>query len=65
MCLARIRFSGELEDTEAVAVDVARVEVVEQGLIITGLMGETCKVSAAIKSIDFMESTVLVEKKEE
>lgn len=65
MCLARIRFSGENEGAEVVAADVARVEVVKQGLIITGLMGETRKLRAAIKSIDFMESTVVIEKKEE
>ncbi len=65
MCLARVRFAEEPEGTEPIVTDVARVEVTEQGLIVTVLLGETYTVEAAIKSIDFMESTVVIEKREE
>jgi predicted RNA-binding protein len=64
MCLARVRFAGEPEGAEPIATDVARVEVTEQVVIVTDLLGETSTIDAAIKSIDFMESTVVVERKE-
>jgi len=63
MCLARVRFSGESEDVEPVVTDVARVEASEQGLIVSVLLGKTYTIDAAIKSIDFMESTIVIEKR--
>jgi predicted RNA-binding protein len=65
MCLAQVRFAGEPEETEPIVTDVARVEVTEQGLMVTPLLGKTHTVQAAIKSIDFMESAVVIEAKKE
>jgi predicted RNA-binding protein len=65
MCLACVRFAEEPEGAEPIATDVARVEATEQGLIVTALLGETYTIDAAIKSIDFMESTVVVQKRED
>jgi predicted RNA-binding protein len=64
MCLARVRFAEEPEGAEPVATDVARVVVTERGITVTDLLGKISTIDAAIKSIDFMESTVAVEKKE-
>jgi predicted RNA-binding protein len=60
-----VRFTEEPEGTEPIVTDVARVEATEQGLIVSVLLGKTYTIDAAIKSIDFMESTVVIEKKEE
>ncbi len=65
MCLARVRFAEEPEGAEPIVADVARVEATEQGLIVSVLLGETYTIKAAIKSIDFMESTVVIEKRED
>jgi predicted RNA-binding protein len=65
MCPARVRFAEEPEGAEPTVTDVARIEATEQGLIVTGLLGETYAIEAVIKSIDFMESTVVVEKRED
>jgi len=64
MCLACVKFAGEPEGAEPVATDVAQVEVTEQGMTVTDLLGKISTIDAAIKSIDFMKSTVVVERKE-
>ena len=64
MCLARVRFAEEPEGIEPIVTDVARVEATEQGLIVSVLLGKTYTIDAVIKSIDFMESTIVVEKRE-
>ncbi len=64
MCLARVRFAEDPEGAEPVATDVARVEVTEQGMTVTDLLGKVSTIDAAIKSIDFMESTVVIKRKE-
>lgn len=64
MCLARVRFAEESEGAEPIVTDVARVEVTEHGVTVTDLLGVTSTIDATIKSIDFMESTVVVERKE-
>ena len=65
MCLARVRFAEEPEGTEPIVTDVARIEATEQGLIVSVLLGKTYTIDAAIKSIDFMESTIVIEKRED
>ena len=55
----------EAEGAEPIMSDVAWIESTEEGLIVTGLMGESRRVAAEIKAIDFMESTVVVERRKE
>ena len=60
MCLARLRL---LEGSQREAVqmeDVACVEATKARLVVTGLMGETRTIEGVIKSIDFVESVVIV-----
>lgn len=65
MCLAQVRLAEESEGAEPIMSDVARIESTEEGLIVTDLMGESRRVAAKIKAIDFMESTVVVERRKE
>ena len=65
MCLARVRFAEEPEGIEPIVTDVARVEATEQGLIVSVLLGKTYTIDAVIKSIDFMESTIVIKKRED
>lgn len=65
MCLARVRFAEEPEGAEPIVTDVARIETTKQGLIVSVLLGKTYTIDAAIKSVDFMESTVVIEKRED
>lgn len=65
MCLARVKFSGgEGEDREPMS-DVARIDVTVDGLVVTDLMGKARNVDGAIKSVDFMESAVVVERRKD
>ena len=61
MCLARVKFQDGKQSEDEVMNDVAWIEPTDEGLVVTGFMGETRIVNGVIKSIDFMKSTVVVE----
>jgi len=61
MCLARVKFQDGKQSEDEVMNDVAWIEPADEGLVVTGFMGETRIVNGVIKSIDFMKSTVVVE----
>ena len=65
MCLAQVKLAEESEGVEPIMTDVAWIEPTEEGLIVTGLLGESRTIAAEIKAIDFMESVVVVERKED
>ena len=65
MCLARVKLvDGQRGETELMG-DVARIECTEAGLVVTDLMGEAREIAGTLKSIDFMESVVVVERRED
>lgn len=65
MCLARVKLlEGRRGESELMG-DVARIEPTENGLVVTGLMGETRTIEGTLRSIDFMESVVVVEQRED
>ena len=60
MCLARVKLlDGEGGEDELMS-DVARIEVTANALVVTDLLGGTRTIEGILKSIDFMESTVVV-----
>jgi len=61
MCLARVKFQDGKQSEDEVMNDVAWIEPTDEGLVVTGFMGETRIVNGVIKSIDFMKSAVVVE----
>ena len=61
MCLARVRLADREESADPLMAEMARIERTEEGLVMTSLLGERRIMRGAIKSIDFMESTVVVE----
>ncbi len=61
MCLARVDVMDWPCDQGAFMSDVARIEAVSDGLVLTSLMGEVREIRGRIRSIDFMKSVVLVE----
>ena len=61
MCLARVEFLDSKQSETEVMNDVAWIDPTEEGLVVTGFMGDTRTVKGVIKSIDFMKSTVVVE----
>ena len=65
MCLARVKIlDGQRGETELMG-DVARIELTEAGLVVTGLMGEVRDIEGALKSIDFLESVVVVQSRKD
>ena len=65
MCLARVKLlDGEGGEDELMS-DVARIEVTANALVVTDLLGGTRTIEGILKSIDFMESTVVVERRKE
>ena len=65
MCLAREEFVGdEGNDPPKPVTDIAWIERTPAGLRVTGLFGETAEIEAEIRSIDFMESVVSVERRD-
>ena len=65
MCLARVKLLDGKQDETLVMDDVAWIEPTEEGLAVTGFMGETRVVKGSIKSIDFMKSTVVVARRKD
>jgi predicted RNA-binding protein len=65
MCLARVKLLDGGGGEDELMSDVARIEVTANGLVVTDLVGQTHTVEGALKSIDFMESVVLVERRED
>jgi len=64
MCLARVRFAGdERQEIPDGLTDVAGIERTPAGLRVTDLFGNVTELEAEIRSIDFMESVVSVEKR--
>jgi len=64
VCLARVEFVGDEEEQRPDALsDVARIERTPAGLRITDLLGRVTQLEAEIRSIDFMESVVNVERR--
>jgi len=64
MCLARVRFAGdEEEEIPDSLTDVAVIERTTGGVRVTDLFGNATELEADIRSIDFMESLVSVEKR--
>jgi len=61
MCLARVQLVDREASAGTLMAEVARIERTKGGLVVTGLLGERRTVRGVIRSIDFMESTVLVE----
>jgi len=63
MCLARVDFVGEKTDEpKNNLTDVAWIERMPAGLRVTDLSGNVTELDAEIRSIDFMESMVSVER---
>jgi predicted RNA-binding protein len=62
MCLARVRLLEVGGGEDDLMSDVARIEVTANGLAATDLVGETRTVQGTLKSIDFMDSVVVVER---
>jgi len=62
MCLAQVKFPGHTEEDGATTfTDVARIERIPGGLLITDLLGRVTRLQAEIRSIDFIESVVSLE----
>jgi len=65
MCLAQVEFVGYDEGQRPDALsDVARIERTPAGLQVTDLVGHVTQLEAEIRSIDFMESVVHLERRE-
>jgi len=63
MCLAKINLIGEdPEKQKTNLADIARIELTDEGLTIVGFLGEVTRLKAKIKSIDFVDSVVHLEK---
>ena len=65
MCLARVRLLDGKGGESEVTSDVARIEPAEGGLLVTDLMGETRTIEGTLKSVDFMESVVVVKRRKD
>jgi len=64
MCLARVDFVGEKTDEpEDNLTDVTWIERTPAGLRVTDLSGNVTELDVEIRSIDFMESVVSVERR--
>ena len=64
MCLARVEFVGYEEDeTRDSLTDIAWIERTSAGLRVTDLLGHVTQLEADIRSIDFIESVVSVERR--
>ena len=64
MCLARVDFIGENADGSGDHLEeVAWMERTPTGLRVTDLMGNVAELDGEIRSIDFMESVVTVERR--
>ena len=64
MCLARVEFVGdETNETRDSRTDVARIERTSTGLRVTDLSGNVTELEAEIRSIDFMESVVILQRR--
>ena len=64
MCLARVHYVGDNGHAENDAItDVARIDRTPEGLRVTGLVGVVRELDGEIRSIDFLESVVSVEKR--
>ena len=61
MCLARVKLLEAGGGEDEVMSDVARIEATADGLVVTDLMGETRTIAGKLRSIDFMESVVVVD----
>ena len=65
MCLAQVRFVGnEADKTPDSLIDIARIERTPAGLQVTDLVGHVTQLEAEIRSVDFMESVVHLERRE-
>jgi len=70
MCLARVEFLEQNEDGkhtgtgELVLADVAYMESREDEVVVSTMFGETKVVQGAIRSVDFMKSTVTLRPRE-
>lgn len=63
MCLARVEMIGkEGAQGEGLMKDVAHIERTPTGLRVTDLVGTVTELQAEIRSIDFLESVVAVER---
>ena len=63
MCLARVEMIGkEGTGRQELANDVAHIERMSTGLRVTDLVGLVTEIQAEIRSIDFVESVVAVER---
>ncbi len=62
MCLARVyrEAGGKPELRNLLLCDVIRIEFQDNGLLITDLVGESRFVGAGVRSVDFMEGSVLL-----
>jgi len=65
MCLAEVYLTDEegIPAGEALMRDVARIELAEDGVHATDLMGNSKVLEATLRRIDFLDGTVLVELK--
>lgn len=64
MCLARVEFVGRAEQgqTQDSIPDVVRIDRTERGWRLTDLVGVATDVEGEVRSIDFMESRVSIER---
>ena len=61
MCLAKAYVAGD-GDKELLLGDIASLRVEEGKILMTTLFGEQQEIEAGIKEIDFMSSSVILEK---
>ena len=66
MCLARVETIGKEEGPgQGLLKDVAHIERTPTGLRVTDLVGNVTELEAEIRSIDFVDSVVAVERRED
>jgi len=64
MCLARVQMISEEGDRQQeLAKDVAHIERTPTGLRVTDLVGNVTELRAEIRGIDFVDSVVAVERR--
>ncbi|MCF7890084.1 CooT family nickel-binding protein [Candidatus Bipolaricaulota bacterium] len=61
MCLSKV-FREKNEDEELLLEEISSVEVEDGKLLFTTIMGEEKRIEGTIKSIDFMDNRILMEK---
>jgi len=66
MCLARVYECNQegVTCSEPILFDVARIEVVNDGLLARDMLGKSIRIRDSIRSVDFVEGTVILQRAE-